>query len=701
MSSLLDFLAVRPDVQGPSLFYSDPWTHLFVALILCVGAVILIFANFYFGERTKFRAFLAGFLPFTAAMVGIVTLNHWLLIFLCWEATSLLSYYLISFYGEKPEARQGALQATLVTGGGGLCLLAAILILGFRYDLWTITAMMDATWWTLPDGPLLGWLFLVAALTKSAQFPFHFWLSGAMTAPTPASAFLHSATMVKAGIFLLARLNHGFQELPGPTMALLVAGGMTFLWGSMRSIFQNDLKAVLASTTIANLGVMTVLLGVWAQTGDSEIEMVLKGWILAHALYKASLFLYSGLVEELSGTRKLSDLAQIKLQGKRIRILGYALAGASLGMPFTLAYVPKAALVLDWPFKVALFVGLLFLGVAGLLVAILPLFKSRSPDPAIVFGGKLHHGMLIPPAILVAGSYLLPRFKSLGLPLPPWFEEMNFAGPRLDLNLATSFIVMIFGIGILLSWRPSWLALWDRFSPRRGATVFQALLKSILDGASAVTQRLHTGSLSLYIGWLWFLITVGIGTLLWTSSSSLLEIPLAWERVSSAWWLIALCLVTLVGTVLVLKSRRPIESVITLGLVGYVLAGVFAYLGAPDLALTQLAVENMSVIVLALAVRGLPAYPAEARGLSKSVKIMVSGFCGLVVGTAVALSGSAPYQSQLRDFFSQNSWNEAYGRNVVNVILVDFRALDTLAEVTVIGIAAFMAFKLLQLARQP
>lgn len=697
MPSLLDFLTGLPRVDGPSLFVFDPWTHLFIALILGVGAVILVFANSYFDDRRKFRAFVAGFLPFTAAMIGLVALNHWLLMFLCWEATSLLSYYLISFYGEKPEARKGALQATLVTGGGGLCLLAAIMVLGFGHGLWTVTETLEASWWTLPEAPLLGWLFVVAALTKSAQFPFHFWLSGAMTAPTPASAFLHSATMVKAGIFLLARLHEGFEHLPEPATALLVAGGVTFLWGSFRSIFQNDLKSVLASTTIANLGVMTALLGLWARTGDSDIEMVVKGWILAHALYKASLFLYSGLVEEISGTRKLSDLAEMRLEGTRIRILGYALAGASLGMPFTLAYVPKAALTLDWPLKVGLSVGLLFLGVAGLLVAVFPLRRPRGSQPAQVEGGRLSYGMLIPPSILVAGSYLLPWFDTLGLPQPPWFEEMAFPGPRLDLNLASSFLVFILGLSIVFSWRPSWLAFWDMLPPWRGATLFQRLIKSVLDAASALTRKLHPGSLSLYLGWLWVVVTVGLGTLVWFSKFS--EVPLEWEHVGGSWWLPVLSLVTLVGTLLVLRSRRPLESVITLGLVGYALAGVFAYLGAPDLALTQLAVENMSVIVLALAIRGMSAYPAEPKGWSQGARVLVSAFCGLVVGAAVTLAASAPAESQLRSFFSEASWNEAYGRNVVNVILVDFRAMDTLAEVTVVGLAAFIAYTLLRMTK--
>ncbi|NJL24679.1 MAG: hypothetical protein HC902_05600, partial [Calothrix sp. SM1_5_4] len=210
MSSLPDIL--KGVVGGPQMFIFDSWTRLFVALILAVGAVIALFAWSYFEEAKKFRAFLGGFLPFTAAMIGLVTLNHWLLVFLCWEATSLLSYYLISFYGEKPEARKGALHAALITGGGGLCLLAAILVLGFGHGLWTITATIEASWWNLPESSLLGWLFLVAALTKSAQFPFHFWLPGAMEAPTPVSAYLHAATMVKAGIYLLGRLYPVFGD---------------------------------------------------------------------------------------------------------------------------------------------------------------------------------------------------------------------------------------------------------------------------------------------------------------------------------------------------------------------------------------------------------------------------------------------------------------------------------------------------------
>jgi multicomponent Na+:H+ antiporter subunit A len=443
---------------------------------------------------------------------------------------------------------------------------------------------------------------------------------------------------------------------------------------------------------------MTTLVGLWARTGDDEIQVVLKGWILAHALYKASLFLYAGLVQELSDTRNLSELAGIKLEGTPIRILGYSLAGASLGMPFTLAYVPKAALVLDWPFKVVLLIGLLFLGTAGLLVAILPLVRSGAKAPYPSSFRSLHYGMLLPPAILVAGSYLLPWFKPLGLPVPPWFEELSSTGPRLDLNLATTFVVMILGVGMMFSWRPSWLALSDRLSPWRGSELFQELLRSILAKASILTRRLHPGSLPMYMGWLWMMVTAGLGVLLW--SLSLINVPLSWEHATASLWLPTLSFATLIGAALVLRSRQPIESVITLGLVGYVLAGVFAYLGAPDLALTQLAVENMSVIVLALAIRGMSAYAMEPKGFKRGTKIILSGVCGLVVGTAVTIASSAPSQSHLKEYFSEASLSRAFGRNVVNVILVDFRALDTLAEVTVIGLAAFMAYVLLRLARE-
>jgi multicomponent Na+:H+ antiporter subunit A len=202
----------------------------------------------------------------------------------------------------------------------------------------------------------------------------------------------------------------------------------------------------------------------------------------------------------------------------------------------------------------------------------------------------------------------------------------------------------------------------------------------------------------MYMGWLWMMVTAGLGVLLW--SLSLINVPLSWEHATASLWLPTLSFATLIGAALVLRSRQPIESVITLGLVGYVLAGVFAYLGAPDLALTQLAVENMSVIVLALAIRGMSAYAMEPKGFKRGTKIILSGVCGLVVGTAVTIASSAPSQSHLKEYFSEASLSRAFGRNVVNVILVDFRALDTLAEVTVIGLAAFMAYVLLRLARE-
>jgi multicomponent Na+:H+ antiporter subunit A len=685
------FLQALP--QGFSSGPQDEWSLLFQYLILGIGALIAVYAWAYFPKAAKRARFFAAFLPFAAAMYGIVSLDHWLLVFLCWEATSILSFFLISFYGEKSEARKGATHAALITGAGGLAMLGAILLLGTQYGVWTVSQTLTLRWSDLPLGPVIGGLFLFAALTKSAQFPFHFWLGGAMTAPTPASAYLHSATMVKAGIFLLLRLQPTFQGSDDLLKLMFLAGSITFLWGSLKSIFQFDLKAVLAGTTIANLGFMVALIAYGGMNEWSMVAGLMPFLIIAHATYKAGLFLFSGLVEIVGGSRRLDQLQGLRTRHPWLFVLGLSLAAANLGLPFSLGYLPKALLDLPLLAKIVSYVCFFLMAKAGILVAVRPFLGTGLKN--LDGSTQISFGLWLPPAFLAAfsflGYFLVVHWENTHL---LWLQRSGAhreGAVGLSLSLLLSLAVLAASAFSSFRWNPGWAAWWESLRRPQGSPLFESSWQKLISGGKVFTLLVHNGSLSFYLSFLFLLL--GIGMAILAPIGTLTQDSLPFSPLMSL-----LVFAKVGGVVLAVQARKPVQAVLYLGLVGYSLALLFALLGAPDLAMTQFAVESISVVVLLLCLKGAAPFAATPL-LKRWTRALIGSFVGLTTSIAVYFASEQLHPSRLRDFFSQSSWLEAHGRNVVNVILVDFRALDTMGEISVLVVAAFGASALLSTRR--
>lgn len=656
-----------------NLFFWDQWSQLFILLVCGIGLLVALHAWGYFKDLKSKAKFFAVFIPFAFSMAGVVTLDNLVLLFIAWELTSILSFYLITFKGDSPDARRGGQHSLLITGFGGLSLLGGILLLGATEGVWTLTEALNVNLASSPVGAWIAGLIILGALTKSAQFPFHFWLSGAMTAPTPASAYLHSATMVKAGVYLLYRLWPMLSAVDDVAWIVFTLGFVTFGWGSFVSLLQLDLKGVLAGTTVAHLGLMTAMIA-WP---DHDLSAALFALVLSHATYKAGLFMFSGVLEKMADTRRIDLMSGLRAQSPFMFGIGLILAGASLGLPGTLAYYAKSLMDLPLMWKLALTLGFLILGKAGLLVAVRPFIGSPSStrNPAAVLTL-----MWLPPLMLGLISWLAVPVGRIG--------ETNWELKNLVLSLGAAIIA----IALLRRWSPEWQKALNRGPWIQGANLFDRIWYAHLDFAKLVREVVQPSSLVVHV---LMVMCVFAGGILWlivrNDSLHLIEWPSSIPLNDVFVWL---CLGKVIATLFVLRTTVPILSVLFLGLVGYLFALVLALAGAPDLAMTQFSVETLSVLVLLYAIKGVG--DVEPRNFSlRSIGAFASVVVGIAVTLGTAVASLSTKESRLREYFGETSWLEAHGRNVVNVILVDYRALDTLGEITVLGIAALGVFVLL------
>jgi multicomponent Na+:H+ antiporter subunit A len=686
-------------------FYLDGLSLLFALLITGMGALILIYAGDYLKGHPQLGRFYLYLLLFMSAMLGLVLSDNLIALFVFWELTSFSSYLLIGFKHEDETARTSALQALLVTGAGGLALLAGFVLLsiagGGTFELSEIAAKGEAIRGHALYTPLFI-LIVAGAFTKSAQFPFHFWLPNAMAAPTPVSAYLHSATMVKAGIYLLARLDALLGSTALWVWTLSIAGAATMLVGAVAAIGHTDLKKVLAYTTITALGTLTLLLGL---SFEASIKAAIV-FLIVHSLYKGALFLVAGSIDHETGTRDILRLGGLR-KAMPFTAVAAGLAGLSMaGLPPLFGFVGKelaykaklgfdgADIVLP---GVAVLANALTLVAAGVLV-LRPFFGTlrtgtKTPHevpvamwlgPLILSGVGL--GLGIYPTVLAAPIVGAAVTATLGGSIP--IKLTLWYG--LNKALLLSAITVTLGVLIYLAWsrlRPAVRRLDDRLSlvgPERG---YAAALRGMLALAGFQTRVLQNGSLRVYLLWLFGLVLILPGFTLFRYS---------WSDVLAHEWMLGLLIV--LATAAVVAARSRMLAVASLGVVGFGVALFFLMLGAPDLAMTQFLVETLIVVIILLVLRHLPKLQRVAPPDSRSR--FVDAGIALGVGAVVTLLGLAvlhvPFNSGLSTFFASESVPTGFGRNVVNVILVDFRALDTLGEIAVLAVAAVGAFVLVR-----
>jgi len=691
-------------------FRLDGLSLLFCLIVTGSGFLISLYSSAYMAGHAHVGRYFAYLHAFMLSMLGIVTADNLLLLFVFWEGTTVFSYLLIGFDHEADTARDNARQAILITGAGGLALLIGILLLKVAGVSYTISHWVEAGDQIRQHAlyPAIFTAVCLGAMTKSAQFPFHFWLPNAMSAPTPISAFLHAATMVKAGIYLLMR----FHPLLGGTelwmTTLVLVGGITALWGAVQALAPADLKRVLAYTTMMALGVLTMFLG--GQTTPTLTAATT--FLLVHALYKASLFLAAGSIDHETGTRLLDRLGGL-WRAMPLTTLAVAAATMSMaGFPLFFGFIGKEIMYKGaltetvypgFATTIALLSNALMTGVAGTIM--LDVFFGRRPK-ALAAVREVPWTMRLGPSIMGGLTILfgiIPWWVSANLVQPavlafhPAREEIRlklFYGFNTPLLL--SFITLTLG-GLIYMKRHQlrvWVGTLRQRLPVTSQRTYQFGLDMFMRTADSVTGALQNGSLTNYLAVIVFCMAVAVGWPWFGSAKPALGVPALDGPIVA----VGLVLLILAATVIVLTAKRRLAAICGLGGVGAGVALIFLVFGAPDLALTQLMVETLTVIIVSLV---LPRLPALNREKKKPLphRIMRAGLCvtvGFLV-TAMLLSiGQTPLDRSLTAYFESQSYLAAHGRNIVNVILVDFRALDTLGEITVVVLAAWAGIALLR-----
>ena len=684
-------------------------------LISVIGVLIFVYADSYLKGSSRRISFFVFLSLFTLSMLGLVFCDNLIGLFVFWELTSLSSYLLIGFKHESSESRASALQALLVTGVGGLAMLAGFVLLGVSMESFELADLASRSG-ELQDLSLYPWiagLILLGAFTKSAQFPFHFWLPNAMAAPTPVSAFLHSATMVKAGIFLMARLTPILGGTAFWNGTLLSAGALTVVVGAFLALGQRDLKKILAYTTVAALGTLTMLLGL----GTPKAMEAFLAFFVAHALYKASLFMLAGAIEHGSGTRDLSRLSALrhKMPVTATLMLGAALAFA--GLPPSFSFIAKelgleAALGVTDPTlsliaTLGLVVGAAVFVYLALLLAWGIFFAPPKPSTSLTLESarEAPWGMLLGPCVLVTAGVVFGVMPTRVL--EPLLEAaaaaMHVSEPRYAFSLWHGFTPPLFyTLGAILGG----LVLY-RFRARIAAADFsqsqvagwgpESVYRSIVANIPGVSKKLfnrfQNGSLRFYLSIVLLFTLVFVLSPLTRDRRILLPESL-WSDVRPEELIVNMVL--LAGALFTFLSRKTFVALAATGIIGLSLAAYYVFYGAPDLAITQLLVESLSLILVIFVLFHFSRVSIPLVGISKWSTYVLSIGMGALFAVAMLLTLGTRYFPSISRYYVENSVSLANGSNVVNVIIVDFRAWDTMGEITVLALASIGVFAMLR-----
>ena len=702
--------------QGISLgFVVDGLSLLFALLITGIGSFILLFASKYmsgYPQRGRFTTFLVGFM---LAMLGLVLSDNLIALFVFWELTTITSFLLIGYTHEDATARRSALQGLLVTGAGALAMLAGFVVLGQALGTFSLQEMIanPAGFAEHPHYTAVAVLILLGAFTKSAQFPFHFWLPNAMAAPTPVSAYLHSATMVKAGVFLLARLTPVLGGTDLWMETLTGVGAVTAVYSAVVALGKTDLKQVLAYTTVMALGTCVMFLGSpsGAESGEPSLGLLAAmSFIVAHALYKAALFMVAGTIEKSTGTRDLRKLGGLR-KAMPITCAGAALACVSMaGVPpsigfvgkellYTAGFLPTAIPYVLW----AMFLGAVPIAAVALIVIAKPFFGARPDFPKPVREG--HWSLWAGPVTLgAAGIFwgLQPGLAFNSLIVPAASAVMGHGAgfgdePWHSTGSALALTLVTLASAALVYWKRSAvvtaLKRIGSLVPLTGDRAYDAAMNGIAMVSAWQTRRLQSGIQRRYLLIVFATLGLSLAATLWIKGIGALPTGLP-EATLLDWALAALVAASAITTI---RTKSRLLAICALGVVGTCTALIFLVFGAPDVAMTQLIVETLVTVIVAVVLLKLPDFKNEIwpRRRIQVRDATVAALVGTCI-TLLLLSVTAePPQPSLRDYFERTAVPGAHGRNIVNVILVDFRALDTMGEISVLAIAGAAVFALL------
>ncbi|MBS9525195.1 putative monovalent cation/H+ antiporter subunit A [Litoribacter alkaliphilus] len=691
-------------------FHLDGLSLLFTLLITGIGSLVFIYTSAYLKGHVYLDRFYGYLAMFMSSMLGLVLSDNIITLFIFWELTSISSFFLIGFNNDSEASRKSSLLALGITGFGGLFLLAGMILLGYVTGSYSIVELMGQTELihNHPYFVLILFLVFMGAFTKSAQFPFHFWLPGAMKAPTPVSTYLHSATMVKAGIYLLARFTPVLGNHEYWNTTLIIIGGVTMLYAAIHAVFRLDLKGILAYSTISALGVLVFLIGL----GTDDALLAASVFILVHALYKATLFLVTGIIDHETGTRDVSQLSGLNKVMLPVGIAAILAAISNAGIPPSFGFLGKDLIYEatlhygDWAIvlTVAAVLTNICLLFAGFLAGIKP-FLGKLPQKY----EKLHLPsplMYVPPMILaglgivfgvlpmIIDSPLIKPVAAAILNTSPDFHLALWHGWSVVLLLST--ITIGGGLGLYFILKPSegLLAKATRFEPISPMSIILRCTRIFESTAKGVTNVLQNGYLRYYVISILTFLSVLLaykifkGIDLYVNFGKLTEITL-YEAI-----VLAIMAVSIVFTVF---TRSRLVAVAAMGIIGYSICLIFLFYSAPDLAMTQFSIDTLTVILFVLVLYNLPKYLK----LSDTGSRVRDGMLALIFGGLISLLTlevlNEPLEREISAYYAENAYTLAKGKNVVNVILVDFRGADTMVEIIVLSIAAIGVFSLLKL----
>ncbi len=696
-------------------WYIDGLSLTFALLITGIGTLIVLYAGGYLKGHPHLGRFFSFILMFMGAMQGLVIADSFLMLFVFWELTSITSFLLIGFDHSREASRRSATQALIVTGLGGLSLLAGLLVIWSVTGATSLSALLE-TGDVLRASPLyLAALLMVlgGAFTKSAQFPFHFWLPNAMEAPTPVSAYLHSATMVKAGVYLLMRVNPVMGDTTAWETILPLFGGVTLLVGAILAIRQSDLKLMLAYTTVASLGLLVMLTGLGF---DQAIEAAVL-YLIAHSLFKGALFMVAGLIDHEAGTRDLSHLGGLR-KAMPITFAAALMAAISMGgLPPMFGFIAKEEIYYalgfadGWTtlFTLVAIAGNALMFAVGFAVALRPFLGAAVETPKHAHEGPvlLWLGPLVLASVgLVAALFSPLAHVYLSSPMASAIEGAPLSVtisliPSIGLPLLLSLVTVVIGIAIYrgldaLRGRIAGALTAIGWGPDRG---FDQAIVGIIAISTRVTRLIQNGRMDSYMTVVF--VTIGLSFIvpMWLYDE-LPTMPAMPDLLFYEW---AVILIAVVGLLAVVTSNDRLTAIVSLGIQGFAVALLFLLFGAPDLAFTQFMVETLAVVILALVMTRLKLTQSDHRpAVQKIADIVVAALCGAGLGLMLLKVTQGTLDLALSEFFAAYSRVIAHGRNIVNVILVDFRGIDTLGEITVVMIAGLTILALIRIrVRKP
>lgn len=693
----------------------DGLSLLFCLLITGIGAGIFFYARTYLKGHPYFDRFFGYLLLFMSAMLGLVLSNNILTLFIFWELTSISSFFLIGFNNDNADSRKSALTALSVTGIGGFFLLAGLILLGNIADTFIISELFERRDILVNHAlyPLFTGLIFIGAFTKSAQFPFHFWLPGAMKAPTPVSAYLHSATMVKAGIYLLARFTPVLGNTDFWNYSLMAVGGFTMLYAAFHALFRIDLKGILAYSTIAALGMLTFLLGL----GTQEAIIAASVFILVHALYKATLFMVTGIIDHEAHTRDITQLSGLRKVLLPVFIAALLAALSSAGLPLTFGFIGKDLIyeatlhfTENWALVLTILAVLtnIALVAAGFMAGIKP-FVGKLP----VKFEKIqlpYPSLWIPPLILALLGLIFGCMPGLIGDLLSHQTANSIFGAETMLQLKIwhgvntvlilSLATLAAGTLVYLFNKPSQRKLariekLDKIAPQ---TILAGFVYDINRFSQWFTNLFHDGFLRSYLFKIILFAEILLGYKLWLSGP--IHINFA-TLTPLSWYEVVIVLVLMGALYIIVTTKSRLTSVVSTSVIGYCICLMFVFYSAPDLAMTQFSIDTLTTVLFVLVLYKLPGFMNLARQAILVRDAIIALAFGAILSLIALKALFEPNSTETSNFYGENAYLLAKGKNVVNVILVDFRGIDTMFEAVVLSIAALGVYSLIKLRLKP